>query len=129
MRVGVYHRIARPDATAVCSKELLREQWYREADQYENMIIADYYFDDSPVGTATSPERDRLLADCRAGKIDIVMVRSMKHLNPDHGIRPIIVHELIRLEPPVGVYFAAEPIHYIGSKVAALMKPLKEGEI
>lgn len=127
LRVGIYHRIGHPDALAVYSSELIEEQWRRETEQQENMIIADYYFDDSPVGAEASPERNRLLADCRAGKIDIVMVRKMKYLNPDSRLLLKIITELSSLEPPVDVYFTTEQVHSTGSEGAILMKLLKDG--
>lgn len=127
LHVGVYHRIAHPDAMAVYSNELLRQQWSKETERHENMIIADYYFDDSPVGAEVSPELDRLLADCRAGKIDVVMVRKMKHLTPDSRMLLKIITELSSMEPPVDVYFTTEQVHSTGPEGAILMQLLKEG--
>lgn len=127
LRVGIYHRIAQQDALVVYSDALLREQWRKETERHENMIIADYYFDDSPVGAEASPERNRLLADCRAGKIDIVMVRKLKYLSPDSRLLLKIITELSSLEPPVDVYFTTEQVHSTGSEGAILMKLLKDG--
>ena len=127
LRVGVYHRTAHPDAIAVYSNELLCEQWRKETERHENMIIADYYFDDSPVGAEASPERDRLLADCRAGKIDVVMVRKMKYLTPDSRMLLNIITELSSIEPPVDVYFTTEQVRSTGPEGAILMQLLKEG--
>ena len=129
LRVGVYHRIAHPDAIAVYGNELLREQWRKETERHENMVIAGCYFDDSPVGAEVSPERDRLLTDCRAGKIDVVMVRKMKYLTPDSRMLLKIITELSSLEPPVDVYFTTEHVHSTGPESAILMQLLKEGGV
>lgn len=127
LRVGVYHRTAHKDDLCVYSDAFLREQWRKETDRHENMIITDYYFDDSPVGAEVSPERDRLLADCRDGKIDVVMVRKMKYMSPDSCILLKIITELTSLEPPVDVYFTTEQVHSIGPEGEILMKLLKDG--
>ncbi len=108
LRVAVYHRIAHPDEYVVCSSELLKERWCREIDQNENVIISDYYLDDSPVGAQASPERERLMADCRAGKIDFVMTRNIRGFCSDDGFFPDAVRELNSLTPPVDVYISME---------------------
>ena len=94
--------------------------------QNENMIIADYYFDDSPIG-ADSPERERLLADCRTEKIDAVMTRSIKRFCPDYQILLDVIKELNSLTPPVDVYFMLEQIHSTGQEGELLHTYLKEG--
>lgn len=127
LRVGVYHRTAHKDELGVYSDALLREQWRKETERHENMLVADYYFDDCPVGAESSPERDRLLTDCRAGKIDIVMVRKMKYLSPDIRMLLRIITELSSLEPPVDVYFTTEQVHSTDPEGAILMKLLKDG--
>jgi len=127
LRVAVYHRTGKPSALAVCSNELLKNQLSREIIQNDNMIIADYYFDDSPVGADISRERERLLTDCRAGKIDAVMTRSIRRFCPDYKILLEVVRELSTLTPPVDVYFMLEQVHSTGSEGEILQFLLKEG--
>ena len=125
LRIAVYHRIGQPSAQAVISNELLKNQLCREMKN-ENMIIADYYFDDSPVGS-DSPERKRLLADCRAGKIDGVMTRSINRFCPDYRILLDVIKELNSMTPQVDVYFMLEQVHSTGPESDLLQTYLKEG--
>ena len=125
LRIAVYHRIGQASAQAVVSNELLKKQFCREMNQNENMIITDYYFDDSPVGS-DSPERERLLADCRAGKIDAIMARSIKRFCDDHRILLEVIKELSSLTPPVDVYFMFEQVHSTGPESDLLQTYLKE---
>ena len=76
---------------------------------------------------ADSPERERLLTDCRAGKIDAVMTRSIRRFCLDYQILLDVIKELSSLTPPMDVYFMLEQVHSTGQEGELLQTYLKEG--
>ena len=51
------------------------------------------------------PNLGRLLADCRAGRVDLVVTKSTSRISRGMDTLMSVVRELAYLKPPVGVYF------------------------
>jgi len=66
--------------------------------------LAGFYAD---LGTDSrkQPNLARLMADCRAGRIDLIITKSVARISRSIYSVMKIVRELAQLKPPVGVYF------------------------
>jgi len=51
------------------------------------------------------PNLGRLMADCRAGRVDLIITKSTSRISRSMNVLMSIVRELAYLKPPVGVYF------------------------
>jgi len=58
----------------------------------------------------STQEFERMLGDCRAGKIDLILTRSVSRFSCDMVRCLNALKELHGLSPPVGVYFETEGI-------------------
>ena len=106
-RTVVYCRVAGDDIRQRTSLELiLRHQ--REYTQRHGLDLINIYVDE---GSKTDA-RDRMLADCRAENIDLVLVKSLDKLDRDLSVVMSIIRQLGELS--VGIYFECEDIYTIG---------------
>jgi len=66
--------------------------------------LTDIYAD---LGTDSrkQPNLHRLLADCRAGRIDLITTKSTSRISRNMSAVILIVRELARLKQPVGIFF------------------------
>lgn len=60
---------------------------------------------DLGVDSRKQPNLGRLMADCRAGRIDLVITKSASRISRSMNALMGVVRELAYLKPPVGVYF------------------------
>ena len=58
----------------------------------------------------TNASRDRLIEDCRAGKFDYIVTRSLTQLAPALDDAKRLIGEPKELNPPVGIFFETEMI-------------------
>ena len=109
-RVAAYTRTS-------CGKEAMLESLSAQVSYYSDMIqknpawiFAGVYTDEAVTGTKDKrPEFQRLLADCRAGKIDMVITKSITRFARNTVTTLETVRELKLLG--VDVYFERENIH------------------
>ena len=60
---------------------------------------------DLGIDSRKQPNLGRLLADCKAGRIDLVITKSTSRISRNMNALMGFVRELAYLKPPVGVYF------------------------
>lgn len=112
LRVAVYARVSTDNVQQTSSYELQKKYYEEFVRKHPNWNLVDLYSDEGVSGT-TDRHRDgfnRMLADCRAGKIDLVITKSVSRFARNLVLCISIVLELENLSPPVGVLFESENI-------------------
>ena len=80
-RVAVYARVSTDDPRQTSSYELQRNHYTDFVNQHPNWELVDIYADEGISGTSLM-HRDafiRMIADCKAGKIDLIVTKSVCH--------------------------------------------------
>ena len=107
LRVAVYGRVGSADQIALDAQvRALRAQ----VEEHEGWILAGVYVDVVPSGRRMRKRKEliRMRKDCRAGKIDKILVRSISRLSRDIQDCQELLGELTILG--VSVYFELEDI-------------------
>lgn len=117
-RVAVYARVSTDDPHQTSSYELQRNYYEDYVAQHPNWELAGIYADEGISGTSLK-HRDafnRMIADCAAGKIDMIVTKSVSRFS--RNILDCIgtVNELKLRTPPIGVLFENEQIFTLDSK-------------
>lgn len=82
-----------------------------------NWELVDFYIDEG----ATAPNMEsakewcRLLNDCFAGKVDLIVTQKVSNVSKKHYEITILARMLAVLEKPVGIYFVSENIFTLAS--------------
>ena len=111
-RVAVYARVSTDDPNQTSSYELQKNHYEDLVNRRPNWTLVDIYADEGISGTSLQ-HRDnfiRMINDCRDGKIDLIVTKSVSRF-----ARNIIdcigyVRQLKAAEPPIGVFFETENI-------------------
>lgn len=111
-RVAVYARVSTDDPNQTSSYELQKNHYEDMVKRKENWQLVDIYADEGISGTSLQ-HRDsfiRMIHDCQAGKIDLIVTKSVSRFA--RNIMDCIgyVRQLKAAEPPVGVFFETENI-------------------
>jgi len=109
-RVAAYARVS-------CGKDEMLHSLAAQISFYSNLIqskpeweYVGVYADEAETGTKGSrPEFQRLIADCRAGRIDLVLTKSISRFARNTVVLLETVRELKDLG--VGVYFEEQKLH------------------
>ena len=117
-RVAVYARVSTDDPRQTSSYELQKNYYEDMVQRNPHWKLVDIYADEGISGTSLK-HRDafiRMINDCKAGKIDVIITKSVSRF-----ARNIIdcigyVRELAALKPPIGVIFETERIYTLDSK-------------
>ena len=111
-RVAVYARVSTDDPNQTSSYELQKNHYEDMVNRRENWDLVDIYADEGISGTSLK-HRDnflRMIEDCHAGKIDLIVTKSVSRFA--RNILDCIgyVRQLKAQNPPIGVYFETENI-------------------
>jgi len=112
-RVAVYARFASPPLHD-SDYELPKRYYSDMISMHPRWECAGFYFDSAPAN-AYRPEFERMLADCRAGKIDLIITKSISRFMRDIVKGLSALKELAELSLPVGVYFENESVYSLNS--------------
>ena len=112
-RVAVYARVSTDDPNQTSSYELQKNHYEDMVNRRPNWDLVDIYADEGISGTSLQ-HRDsflRMIEDCKTGKIDLIVTKSVSRF-----ARNIIdcigyVRQLKSYEPPIGVFFETENIY------------------
>lgn len=111
-RVAVYVRVSTNDIRQTTSYELQKKYYEDFVVRHPNWTLVNIYADEGISGT--SLERrvsfQRMIRDCKAGKIDLVVTKSVSRFARNVVICVGIARDLAELDPPVGVFFESEQI-------------------
>ena len=112
-RVAVYARVSTDDPRQTSSYELQRNHYQDVVDRRPNWKLVEIYADEGISGTSLK-HRDsflRMIEDCKAGKIDLIITKSVSRFA--RNILDCIgyVRELKAMQPPIGIFFETENIY------------------
>lgn len=117
-RVAVYARVSTDDPRQTSSYELQKNYYMDMVGRHPNWELVDIYPDEGISGTSLK-KRDafnRMIADCRAGKIDLIVTKSVSRFARNIVDCISIVRQLAALNPPVEVFFETEHINTLNDK-------------
>ena len=122
-RIALYTRVSTDDIQQLSSSELQRNRHSDLADLYPNWRLVDVYSDEGVSGTSLEhrDEMQRMIADCEARKIDMVVTKSISRFARNTVDCVNIMRKLKALNPPVGIWFEAEGIYTLGSSGETLL--------
>jgi DNA invertase Pin-like site-specific DNA recombinase len=112
-RVCAYARVSTPDEAQTSSYDLQCEYYEEFIKKNENWIYVGVYADQGISGT-NRKKRDnfnRMIDDCKSGKIDLIVTKSVSRFSRNVLDCLSVVRELAELEPKVGVFFQTENIN------------------
>jgi len=111
-RVAVYVRVSTDNIQQTSSYELQKNYYEDMVQRHENWTLVEIYADEGISGTSLN-KRDafnRMIADCKAGKIDMIITKSVSRFARNIVDCVTIVRMLNSQRPPVGVFFETEHI-------------------
>lgn len=116
-RVAVYARVSTDDPRQTSSYELQKNHYEDVVERRPDWKLVKIYADEGISGTSLK-HRDafvEMIADCKAGKIDLIVTKSVSRF-----ARNIIdcvgyVRELKAMNPPIGVFFETENLYTLNA--------------
>ena len=118
LRVAVYQRVGAADIIQTTSTELTWVGWKEYIAQNRLWSFAGMYIDEG----IENSDRDCLLDDCRAGKIDLILTKSLLRffISLEEAVK--VSSELAALNPPVGIFFESDGVYTLSrEKYQALL--------
>jgi len=111
-RVAIYARVSTDDIRQTTSYELQKKYYEEFVTRHPNWTLIKIYADEGISGTSLKhrDEFKRMIADCNAGKIDMIITKSVSRFA--RNVEDFIgtVRRLSELKPRVGVFFESEAI-------------------
>lgn len=111
-RVAIYVRVSTDDVRQTTSYELQKKYYEEFVTRHPNWTLIKIYADEGISGTSLKhrDEFKRMIADCRAGKIDLIITKSVSRFARNVEDFVGTVRNLAELKPRVGVFFESEGI-------------------
>jgi len=111
-RVAIYVRVSTDDVRQTTSFELQKKYYEDFVIRHPNWTLVKIYADEGISGTSLAhrDEFNQMIADCKAGKIDLIVTKSVSRFARNVLICIGMVRDLAELKPPVGVFFESECI-------------------
>jgi len=110
--VGIYVRVSTDDIRQTTSYELQKKYYEDFVSRHSNWTLIDIYADEGISGTSLK-HRDnfnRMIADAKAGRLDLIITKSVSRFARNVMITIGTTRELAELKHPVGVFFESECI-------------------
>ena len=106
-RVAVYVRVSTDNLGQETSYELQKNYYEEFVLKHPNWALVKIYADKGISGTSTRhrDELNQMLTDCRSGKIDLIITKSVSRLARNTVDCITMVRNLAELRNPVGVFF------------------------
>ena len=132
-RVAPYIRVSTDNDEQTSSYELQKNYFTEYVNAQPGWVLVDIYSDEGISGTQIDHREglQRLLEDCRAGKIDYIITKSISRFARNIVDCLSMIEELSNLNPPVGVIFETDHIDTLGGKdglVLSILASLAEAE-
>ena len=94
-----------------------KKQYMDTLDLCPNWDLVDFYIDQ---GSSTpymenAPEWSRLIEDCFAGKVDLIITQKISNVSREPGEVAFCSRMLAAQDPPVGIYFVSEDVFTLAS--------------
>lgn len=117
-RVAAYARVSTIDVNQTTSYELQKNHYTDLINKHEGWSFVGMYADEGISGTSLN-HRDsfiRMIEDCKAGKIDLIVTKSVSRFARNTLDCLEYVRELKALKNPVGIFFETENIYTLDSR-------------
>ena len=111
-RVAVYARVSTDDPRQTSSYELQKNHYTDMVNHHSDWDLVDIYADEGISGTSLQ-HRDafiRMIDDCKAGKIDLIVTKSVSRFARNVLDCIGYVRQLKAMNPPIGILFETENI-------------------
>lgn len=111
-RVAIYVRVSTDDVRQTTSYEPQKIYYEDFVRNHPNWTLVKIYADEGISGTSLK-HRDafnEMIADCHAGKIDLIITKSVSRFARNVMITIGMVRDLSQLKNPVGIFFESEAI-------------------
>lgn len=111
-RVAVYARVSTGDPRQTSSYELQKNYYESQVQKHPNRTLVSIYADEGLSGTSIQKRKEfnRMIQDCKTGKIDPILTKSISRFTRNYVDCRQVVRELLDLNPPVGVRFESENV-------------------
>ena len=111
-RVAVYARVSTDNVQQTSSYELQKKYYEVFVVHHPNWTLVKIYADEGISGTSLAhrDEFNSMIADCRSGKIDMIITKSVSRFARNVVDCISMVRMLAELPSPVGVFFESECI-------------------
>lgn len=116
-RVAVYARVSTDDVKQTSSFELQRNHYEDVIEHHRGWQLVEIYADEGITGTSLR-NRDafmRMIHDCEAGKIDLIVAKSIARFARNTVDCLGYVRKLAALKNPIGIFFETENIFTLNS--------------
>ena len=125
-RVCAYCRVSTDDPAQTTSYALQKKHYEKAIKETPGWIFAGIYADEGISGTSLKKrdEFNRMIEDCYAGKIDVIVTKNVSRFARNVVDCLSIVRELSKLNPPVGVKFEGEGFYSLDSTSELLLTVL-----
>lgn len=112
-RVAAYCRVSTDDPNQTSSYELQRNHYEEYINEHPGWELVGIYADEGISGTSLAhrEEFNRMIADCEAGMIDLVITKSIARFARNTVDSIETVRKLARRKSPVGVLFETENLY------------------
>lgn len=132
-RVAAYCRVSTYEDAQAGSFELQVQYFKETIEKNPNYELVKIYADEGVSGTSMKKRLkfQEMIQDCRLGKIDLILTKSVSRFARNTRDCLETIRELKTLNPPVGVYFEAENLNTIESKnefTLGVMSLVAQGE-
>lgn len=111
-RVAIYVRVSTDDVRQTTSFELQKKYYEDFVVKHPHWSLVDIYADEGISGTSLNKREafNKMIADAKAGKIDLIICKSVSRFARNVVDFIGIVRDLAERNPPVGVFFESEAI-------------------
>lgn len=112
-RVAVYVRVSTDDPNQTSSFELQKNHYHDMVNKHPGWVLQEIYADEGISGTSLSHRDEfvRMIQDCEAGKLDLIITKSVSRFARNVLDCIGYVRELAALPHPVGILFETENLY------------------
>ena len=132
-RVCAYCRVSTDDANQTSSYELQKNHYEDMIKEHAGWTLVGIYADEGISGTSLQhrDEFNRMIEDCKVGKIDLIVTKSVSRFARNIVDCIAKVRELANMKPQVGVFFETEHLNTLDPKsemILSFMSTLAQEE-
>lgn len=122
-RVCAYARVSTDSEKQTTSLVLQQISYQKMIEENPNWEYVGLYYDEGKSGTSVKRRKGflKMIEDCKAGKIDMILTKSVARFARNTLDSLKYIKELKNLDPPVGVYFETEKIYSLDSNKMMLV--------
>ena len=116
-RVAVYARVSTEDSRQTSSFELQQSHYEDIVRKHPGWVLVEIYADEGISGTSLK-NRDafmRMINDCEAGKVDLIVTKSVSRFARNVYDCIGYVRKLAALKSPVGIFFETENLYTLNN--------------